>query len=128
MNNTIKQALFSMLNDAALGYPIGWPAIKFTPPDTGQWLEVSFAPNSDLDNGLSYNSGFIPRGIFQVTVFDRPNGGTFTAGTISEQIQTLFAKGTAITGQVRVVNRPDIMQMDAMDNQFGIAVSVEYSG
>ena len=128
MNNTIKQTLFSILNDAALGYPIAWPAVRFSPPDSGQWLEVSFAPNLDLDNGLSYNSGFIPRGIFQVIVYDRPGGGTFTAGALAEQIQTLYAKGTAIVGQVRIVNRPEMMQMDAMDNQFGIAVTIEYSG
>lgn len=128
MNNTIKQALFSMLNDAALGYPIAWPAVKFQPPDSGQWLEVGYAPNSDLDNALAYDSGFIPRGIFQVIVYDRPNGGTFTAGAIAEQIQALYAKGTAITGQVRIIKRPEILPMDAMDDRFGIVVSIEYSG
>lgn len=128
MNNTIKQALFSMLNDAALGYSIAWPAVKFQPPASGQWLEVGFAPNSDLDNALAYDSGFIPRGIFQVIVYDRPNGGTFTAGAIAEQIQTLYAKGTPITGQVRIVKRPEILPMDAMDDRFGIVVSIEYSG
>lgn len=127
MNNTIKQALFSMLNDAALGYPIAWPAIKFTPPDSGQWLEVGYAPNLDLDNALEYTSGYISRGIFQVIVYDRPNGGSFTAGAIAEQVQDLFAKGANIVDQVRVVKRPEILPMDAMDDRFGIVVSIEYS-
>jgi hypothetical protein len=128
MNNTIKQALHSILINANLGYPIAGPAVKFTPPDSGMWLEVSFAPNSDLDNALQYDSGYIPRGIYQVTVYDRPGQGDQAAGLLAEQIQLLYAKGTAITGQIRVIERPDIMPMDAADNQFGIAVSVEYSG
>lgn len=128
MNNAIKQALFSMLNDAGIGLPIAWPAVKFQPPAKGQWLEAGFAPNSDLDNALEYGSGFIPRGIFQVIVYDRPNGGSFPAGAIAEQIQALFAKGTTITGQVRIVKRPEILPMDAMGDRFGIVVSIEYSG
>ena len=128
MNNTIKQAIFTIISDSTAGIEVAWPAVKFTPPDKGPWLEVSFAPNSDLDNALGYDSGFIPRGIIQVIVYDRPGGGTFAAGAIAEQIQFIARKGTAITGQVRVVNRPEIMPMDAMDDKFGIVVSIEYSG
>lgn len=128
MNNTIKKALFDILNDAALGYPIAWPAVKFTPPDAGQWLEVAFAPNTDLDNSLGYDSGFIPRGIFQVTVYDRPDSGAFNAGTLADTITALYAKGTPITSTVRVVKRPDQLPMDAMNDRIAIVVSIEYSG
>jgi len=128
MNNTIKQAIHGILTSAALGYPIGGPAVEFTPPDKGKWLEASFAPNSDLDNALAYDSGYIPRGIYQVVVYDRPGIGDQDAGLLAEQLQTLFAKGTAITGQVRIVKRPEILPMDAMDDRFGIVVSIEYSG
>lgn len=128
MNNTIKGALYDILIAANLGYEIAFPAIKFTPPDSGIWLEVEFSPSSDLDNALAYDSGYIPRGFFQVSVYDRAGHGSFIAGVVAEQIQTLYAKGTAIAGTVRVVSRPHQMGFDAMDDKFVIAVSIEYSG
>lgn len=128
MNNTIKQAFMQILNDADLGYPITWPAVKFTPPSSGIWLETAYAPNADLDNGLGYSDGTIARGFFQVTVYDRPNNGSINIGVVAEQLQALFAKGTLLTAMVRVVKRPVIMSMDAEDDRISIPVSVEYSG
>lgn len=126
-NNTIKQALFDILNNAALGYDIAWPAIKFKPPSKGIWLEVAFAPNSDIDNALAYDSGFISRGIYQVSVFDRPGHGSFNAGDVAEQIQALYAKGTPVSGSVRIIKRPEQLPMDAEGDKIGIVVSIEYS-
>lgn len=128
MNNTIKQALFSILSGASLGYPIAWPAVDFTPPASDEWLEVAFAPNSDLDNGLSYIDKTVPRGFFQVTVSGRPNKSTFTIEGIAQQLQVVFAKGTSISGLVRVVRKPEIMTADMLDDRVSIVVSVEYSG
>ena len=128
MNNTIKGALYDILIAANLGYEIAFPAIKFTPPDSGIWLEVGFSPSSDLDNSMSYDSGYIPRGFFQVSVYDRPDLGSFNAGDVAEQIESLYSKGTTITGTVRVSSKPYQMPVDEEDSKFSIAVSIEYSG
>lgn len=128
MNNTIQQALVTILNNASFGYPVAWPSVNFTPPATGVWLETAFSPSADLDEGLSYSDDTIPRGFFQVTVYDRPNRGVFVSVGVAESVQSLFAKGTVISGNIRVVRKPDIMSMIEVDDRIGIPVSVEYSG
>lgn len=127
-NNQIKQAFFGLLNAANLGYPISWPGVNFTPPATGSWLEVMFFPNASLDNGLAYDSTKTPVGIFQVSCVTRPGSGTIALGAMADQIRTTYAKGTTITGSVRVVREPYDFELDAMDDRIKIVVSVEYSG
>ena len=127
-NNQIKTAFYGVLNTAALGYQISWPGVNFTPPATGSWLEVMFFPNESLDNGLAYDSQTIPRGIFQVSCVTRPGAGTVALGAIAEQIRTTFAKGTTITGSVRVIREPYDMELEPFEDRIKIVVSVEYSG
>ena len=79
-------------------------------------------------NNTIKGAGYIPRGFFQVSVYDRAEVGSFNAGVVAEQIQSLYAKGTAITGTVRVINRPYQMPFEATGSKFAIAVSIEYSG
>jgi hypothetical protein len=127
-NNQIKTAFYGLLNSAALGYEISWPSVNFKPPSTGSWLEVMFFPNESLDNGLAYDSATIARGIFQVSCVTRPGAGTVALGAIAEQIRTTFAKGTIITGSVRVIREPYDIELEAFDDRVKIVVSVEYSG
>lgn len=127
-NNDIKNALYTILSDAALGYPIAWQGVNFTPPDRGLWLETAFAPNSGLDNSLAYDSGVIPRGIFQVACYDRGGKGTFAVDKLAQDVSDVFAKGTTLAGSVRVVSCPFIMPIDIDDDSISVIVSVEYSG
>lgn len=127
-NNDIKSALFARLSSAALGYPIAWPGIDFTPPAVGHWLEVEFFPNEPLDQGLGYSSAEVPRGLFQISAASRPNDGVIGLGDVAQEIETLYPKGTTITGKARVVKHPYQMGSIKMDDRILIPVTIEYSG
>jgi len=127
-NNQIYMAAITLLNNAALGYPISWPGFNFTPPSSGVWLEVSFFPNEGIDNGLAYSDTVVPRGIFQVACVDRPGRGTASIHAAADQIRALYAKGTSLIGSVRVIREPYDMELETEDDRLMVVVSVEYSG
>lgn len=127
-NNSIYMAAITILNDAALGYQVSYPGFNFTPPSTGVWLEVEFFPNEGLDNGLRYADTVVPRGIFQVSCVDRPGSGLDAVNAAADQIRTLYAKGTTLVDQVRVIRQPYDMELKPQDDRMMVVVTVEYSG
>ncbi len=128
-NNDIKNALYTILSNAALGYPIAWQGTKFTPPATGLWLETAYAPNQPLDNSLEYTSGSLPRGIWQVAVCGRPTpNGTFPLDAVADQIAAKFKKGTTVYQTVRITKVPRTIPVDTQDSHMMMLVSCEFSG
>lgn len=127
-NKQIQSAFFTLLKAADYGYPIAWPGIKFTPPKTGVWLEVDFFPNRGIDNGLDYASTVTPVGVFQVTVATRPGKGVITIGLATQKIATTFARGTTITGSVRVSRAPYNLSLLTEDDKIYIPVTIPYAG
>lgn len=127
-NNQIYMAAITLLNNAALGYPISWPGFNFTPPSSGVWLEVSFFPNEGIDNGLAYTDGVVPRGIFQVACVNRPGAGLDAIHAAADEIRALYAKGAALVDRVRVVREPYDMELETEDDRLMVVVSIEYSG
>lgn len=127
-NNEIYVAAANILEDSALSYPVSYPGVNFTPPPSGVWLEVEFFPNEGIDNGLRYADTVIPRGIFQVSCVNRPGAGLTDIHAAADQIRALYAKGTTLTGQVRVIRQPYDMELETMDDRLMVVVTVEYSG
>lgn len=127
-NNEIYMAGITLLNNAALGYSVSYPGYTFTPPATGVWLEVEFFPNEGLDNGLRYADTVVPRGIFQVSCANRPGSGLDAIHAAADQIRALYAKGTTLSGQVRVTREPYDMELQTEDDRLMVVVTVEYSG
>lgn len=127
-NNQIYTAAITLLNNAALGYPISWPGFNFTPPDSGVWLEVEFFPNTGLDNGLRYADAVVPQGIYQVACVNRPGVGLADIHAAADQIRALYAKGTTLIDNVRVIREPYDMELETMDDRLMVVVTVEYSG
>lgn len=121
-------AAITILENGSLGVPIIYPGYTATPPATGQWVEVSFFPNEGVDNGLAYDSTVIPQGIFQVECFDRPGKGLAAVHALADQVKALYAKGTTLTGRVRVIRSPYEMDLDTEPDRLSVIVSVEYSG
>jgi hypothetical protein len=127
-NDEIYTALITLLNDAALGYPVGYLGYNFEPPASGPWLEVEFFPGEGIDRGLRYEDGVLPQGIFQVGVFVRPGAGVDELHALADQIRVVYAKGTAIVGSVRVTRTPYDMQIEVDSDRLMVVVTVEYSG
>ena len=126
-NNQIQTALFDILASSALGLPIAWPGMNFTPPSSGQWLEVSLFPNEPTENGISDISSVMPRGNFQVAVADRPGAGVVTMTKTANDVQALYARGTVLVDPVRIQRMPYQMQMVKMDDRMMIPVTMPYS-
>lgn len=127
-NNQIHKALYSLLANASLGYTIIPTSVGGTPPSKGVWLETSFFSNEPLDNALGYDSSIVPRGIFQVACVGRKADGLDAIYGASEAVHTLYAKGTQIDGNVRVVRQPYDMELEIESDRIMVVVSIEYSG
>ncbi|HEY7885456.1 MAG TPA: phage tail terminator-like protein [Cellvibrionaceae bacterium] len=127
-NNQIFTGFADKLIAASLGYGIAWPGIEFTPPATGFWLEVNHFPNRGRDEGLAYDSSYVPEGIIQVNVCDRPGEGIIPANAIVDQLLAVFPKGETLSGSVRISRKPYATERMDMDDRFMIPVVFEYIG
>lgn len=125
-NAEITQAFFEKVSGAALGYPIAYPSITFTPPDSGNWLELSFMPNNGIDQGLS-SATVISQGLLQVNICGKPNGGLIPLQTISDTVAALFVKNTVLSGLVRVSRTPYTTDIISLDDRQLLPLTIEYS-
>ena len=127
-NEQIRNALYAMLNNAALGYPIAWPGFNFTPPSTGVWLQVDFFPNEGIDEGMADNSTVIPQGIFQIMVCSRPGEGVASINQAIGEVSAVFGKGSTIVGMVRVRRSPYESDRITQDDRMMIPLTIQYTG
>lgn len=124
----IFDALSSALDDSALTYPVQWPGVKFTPPDSGVWLELFFQPNADIDNGLGYNDETIPQGFLTIMVMTRPGSGIVGLMTAIDELRDIYTKGLILSGLVRIVRKPSLLDFEPEPDRIGVGLSIEYSG
>ena len=128
-NTQIAKELFRKLNEAALGYPVGWPGDDgFTPPATGIWLEAMVMPNTGIDNGLAPTDVTVPQGLFQVAVYDRPGRGILAVNRAADEVKAAFPKNATITGLVRVQRSPWSFEIQPDAARLSVIVTVTYSG
>jgi hypothetical protein len=97
--------LQTFVNSFSPPYPVAYPAVSFTPPNDGQWLEVRFFPNETINYGLANEGPFQHRGLLQVMVCERPGGGITVGMLVADAVITHFDKGTALD-PARVERRP----------------------
>lgn len=126
-NTEIQQGFYDALIDANLGYPIAYPAIDFTPPASGVWLEISFFPNRGIDDLMANDSQVIPQGMFQVMAVTRPGDGLFPVTNAAQSVMMAMPKGTRLADLVRTNRHP--YQSDAVKegDRVMIPVTLEYS-
>lgn len=116
-----------LVSDAGFGVPISWPGVNFTPPNTGNWVEVTLFENEPTNYGIANDDEESPRGILQVTACGRPGRGLVALNTLAEQIQAAFPKGARIEGQIRVTRQPWRLGDITEDDRVKIPVSISYS-
>lgn len=83
---------------AGLGLPVSYPAVGFTPPASGAWLEARWFPNATQNYGKSNDGPSLRQGFAQLGVCYRPGGGLGSGLELAGQIITAFGKGTAFAG------------------------------
>ena len=140
-NKEIYIALMTRLTAEVTGYPMSRPGGvaydaggnrvtgKFTPPDSGLWLEVEFQPNSDIDNTLGADDEVVPRGMMTVLAMGRPGaGGIIPVVDLAYAVVAAFPKCYQLVDLVRVSRKPYTILMPEEDDRLGVMVTVEYSG
>ena len=124
----IMSSFFAQLDAAALGYPIAWPGVPFTPPASGIWLEPAVLPNNGLDNGLAATDEVVEQGLCQVIVWTRPALGMVGVSAAARQVAEVFPKNSSILGLIRVQRSPYMTVIDSESDKVGVLVTVPYSG
>jgi hypothetical protein len=122
----IELDFFIFLESLNLNIPIAYPAVKFTPPETGIWLETKILRNTGIDNGLSDVSTKVEQGIFQINVCLRPNQGIITLTNYANGLIGQIPKGLNIGG-VKVIRQPYMMQPIYVDDRVILPITIEYS-
>lgn len=126
-NSEISDACFTALNVAALGYPIAWPGIKFTPPAAGYWLEPYHFPNNGRQDAISVDGSEYMRGIFQVIVYTRPGVGIIDVADASEEVRGAFTRGQTLAGQTKITRIRTGPVLGEPDRLMCV-VTIEYAG
>jgi hypothetical protein len=122
----IEQAFFERMEAGNYGLPIAYPAVDFTPPNTGLWLEVKVMRNTGLDDGIAFDSGKIEQGMFQINVCGRPNKGVIVLTNKAQDIIGTFPKGSLIGG-VYLNRWPYLMQPIYSDDRVTLPITLPYS-
>jgi hypothetical protein len=131
-NNTILMACDQILIDAALGYPIAFHGIPFTPPTSGVWLQVTYQPNEGIQQGIGNDADTIEQGIYQVMACRRIVDATITGGVTPLQsalalVAAEYPKCKIITGLVRVQRTPYESSLFEEDDRMMIPLRIQYS-
>lgn len=106
MRAAILDMLFAIL--PGIGYPIAWPGVKFTPPGSGAWLEVSIFEGTGQQPGMAYDSSYYPEGIIQVSAVTRTGFGFKPADDAAHAVVAALPAGTVIQDGIKITRRPTI--------------------
>lgn len=90
---------------AAEGVPCSYPAVPFTPPASGVWLELQWFPNETQNYGTADTDASLLQGFAQLSACHRPGSGLAPGATLTDKIIAAFGKGTTFAG-VRVYRKP----------------------
>lgn len=105
--------------------PVAYPGIPFTPPTTGEWLELAWFPNETQNYAMDNAAGAVHSGFFQVAACERPGAGIMVGATLAGAVVSAFPKGTAFSGAT-VERKPWISSVLVMDEKLIYPVTVRY--
>jgi hypothetical protein len=127
-NTEIMTSFYTIVRDSTIvpSASIGYDGKSFTPPNTGNWLELSFMPNRGIDQSLSSNA-ILKQGLLQVNIGGRPNKGIAGLQAIADQVAALFPKNTVLSGIARVSSIPYASDDISMDDRTILPVTISYS-
>lgn len=123
-NSAILNAFIGQLVTAL---PVAYPGIAFTPPDTGEWLEISFFPNPTSDRFLGSTDPVLYQGIFQIAVCYRPGTGVITGAQTAETIIAQYTQDLELAG-VNVEIKPWDSGPIIEDHKITHPVTIRYRG
>lgn len=108
MNDTEIYDAFALLVGAFAateGLTCSYPAVAFTPPASGPWLELQWFPNETQGYGMADDGPSLLQGFAQLSACHPPGQGLTPGTTVTDKIIAAFGKGTTFAG-VRVYRKP----------------------
>jgi hypothetical protein len=117
--------LQDFVNQFSPPYKVGYPGVNFTPPNSGQWLEVRFFPNETQNYGIADEGPHDHRGFFQVMVCERPGGGITVGTMVADAVIAHFDKGTVVE-PARINRRPWLSNIVHAPERTLYPVSIPY--
>lgn len=123
---TIENDFLSAVDAANFGYPVAWPGVDFTPPDTGIWIEPVIIRGDGIDIGLPMDSLYMPNGTFRIGVCTRPGNGVVAVAAVAETIAATLVKGTRFADGTFIVNQPKVQAAIIEPHRITMPVSMAY--
>ena len=106
---------------------VAWPGIQFDPPQTGNWLEVSWFPGPSRNYGIADEGPTELIGMGQVSVLSRPGEGIDPALALVDALIADLPKGTQLDS-VRVETQPWASTTVTGDDRLSVPVTIRYRG
>lgn len=122
----IEEAFFESV---AANFPlldISYPAVNFTPPNSGIWLEVTTFRNEPANQPLGNTRG-VDQGIMQITVCRRPGLGMIGLRDAANEVLAAYPKGYTFASYHRIVNNPYMLSLIVEPDKIMLPVSMSYS-
>ena len=111
--------------NASPALTVSYPGIDFTPPDSGEWLEMRFFPNETKNFGIADDGPSTHEGFIQLAACHRPGTGIVSGITLAGAIIAQFAKGTTV-GNATIERKPYISAIVTMDDRICHPVTIPY--
>ena len=133
MNASISRQLFDAIMEAVTqaadqhDIPVAWPGVPFEAPE-GPWAELNINPNTPVDNGLSYGSTPIERGVFTLLIWGEPGAGVGPIIDIADQFSAEFPKGRVLSGMIRVYRNPEFATINSVGGRSSAVLTISFSG
>lgn len=127
-NEELIASLFydSKLLGELLTVPVAYPGKKFTPPDTGRWIEISIASNDlqpDIDGAYVAR-----RGIWQINACGRPDKDPTALYAMADDIAFFIVKGLAVGDTaLTVTQNPTTGSLIVLDDRVILPITITYS-
>lgn len=107
--------------------PVAYPAVNFTPPSEGAWLDVKWFPNQPNNYGIGGELCQMEQGVAQITVIMPIGGGYVAADELARSVVDFFPKGTSLGG-VTIYRQPWAMAALTDSTWLRVPVSILWQG
>lgn len=125
-NEELISSLFESMKTVGdlLSLPVAYPGKKFTPPDTGRWLEMSLASN-DLQPDVD-GAHVARRGIWQINACGRPDKNPADLYAVADSIASVITKGES-AGVLTITQNPSVGSLIVLDDRVILPITITYS-
>ena len=122
----IEEAFSDAIHADFTALPVAYPGVNFTPPTSGQWLEVAVFRNPEANQPIANRRG-VEQGILQIVLCGRAGIGVRALLPLMNQVRALYPKGRAFASGHRIVDNANVLSPQIENDRLMLPVSMSYS-